>query len=117
MRAVLERFANAYMGFVLGEDVLALTRTAITEGANSSLGPHLFEQGPRRAVSNLAGFFATQMERGRVRAESPRLMSLHFRGLIEVGLLDAALYGAEPELQQNEAVLKAVEAFLRAYGM
>ena len=117
LRAVLERFANAYMGFVLGEDVLALARTAITEGASSSLGPHLFEQGPRRAVTNLANFFATQVERGRVRAESPRLMSLHFRGLIEVGLLDAALYGAEPELQQSQAVAKAVEAFLRSYGV
>ena len=43
-------------------------------------------------------------------------MSLHFKGLIEVGLLDAALYGAEPELQQSEAIGKAVEVFLRAMG-
>ena len=116
LRAVLERFANAYMGFVLGDDVLALTRTAITEGTSSSLGPHLFEQGPQRAVTNLANFFANQIMRGRLRAESPRLMALHFKGLIEVGSLDAALYGAQPELHQSEAVCKAVEAFLRAYG-
>ena len=116
LRAVLERFANAYMGFVLGDDVLALARAAITEGTSSSLGPHLFEQGPQRAVTNLANFFANQIMRGQLRAESPRLMALHFKGLIEVGSLDAALYGAQPELHQSEAVCKAVEAFLRAYG-
>ena len=116
LRSVLEEFASAYVSFVIGEDVLALARTAISEGTNSFLGAHVFEQGPRRALLHLTNFFTEQKRRGRVCEASPRIMSLHFKALIEAGLFDAALYGAEPELTTREAISMAVEAFIRAYG-
>lgn len=116
LRSVLERFADAYLGFILGKEVLEVTRTAVGEGANSSLGPHLYEQGPARAVAIFVKFFAEQIRRERLRPVSPLVIAMHFKGLIEVGFLESALYGAKPQIDQRAAIPSAVDAFLRAYG-
>ena len=116
LRTVLERFAHAYIEFILGKEVLAFTRTAVGEGANLSLGPHLFEHGPMRAVTMFVKFFTEQMRRGRLRQAPPLTVSLHFKGLIEVGFQEAALYGAPPVMDRRTAIPSAVDAFLRAYG-
>ncbi|WP_428391031.1 TetR/AcrR family transcriptional regulator [Lichenicoccus sp.] len=116
LRANLERFASAYLDFILEKDVLAITRTAVAEGASSSLGAHLFEQGPRHAMMMLVRFFADQIKRGRLRDTSPIIAALHLKGLIEVDFLEAALYGANFQIERHEAIPFAVDAFLRAYG-
>ena len=116
LRAVLERFAAAYLEFILGKEVLALTRTAVSEGANSSLGPHLYAQGPARAVAVFVKFFTEQMKRGRLRPALPLAVALHFKGLIEGGFLEGALYGAKPQLDERVAIPSAIDAFLRAYS-
>ncbi len=116
LRAVLERFTEAYLDFILGKEVLEVTRTAVGEGANSSLGPHLYDQGPARAVALFVKFFTEQIRRGRLRPTSPLAASLHFKGLIESGFLESALYGAQPVIDQRAAIPSAIDAFLRAYG-
>jgi AcrR family transcriptional regulator len=113
LRAVLNRFAKAYLAFILGKQVLAITRTAIHEGYSSLLGPHLFAQGPGRALIKMTKFFTEVMKRGKLRKGSPSSASLHFKGLIEAGFLEEALYGAER--QKEKAIAEAVDAFLRAY--
>ena len=115
LRKNLQCFASAYLDFILDKDVLAITRTAVAEGANSALGAHLFEQGPRRAVLTLTRFFADQMKRGRLRKTSPLVAALHLKGLIEVDFLEAALYGADFQIKKSEAIPKAIDTFLRAY--
>ncbi len=114
LTAVLVRFGKAYLAFILGKDVLAITRTAIHEGAGSSLGSHLFEQGPGRAIPKMTIFFAEVMRLGKMPKRVPVRAALHFKGLLEAGFLENALYGA-PTTEDN-AVAQAVEAFLRAYG-
>jgi AcrR family transcriptional regulator len=116
IRSVLEGFALKYLKFILGEDVLAITRTAIADGAGSSLGPHLFDQGPGRAVTKLTHFFENEMARGRIRTAPAEIAALHFKGLIETGFVEEALYGAKPEFERTEAISAAVDTFLRAYG-
>ena len=113
LRVVLNRFARAYLQFILGAEVLAITRTAIAEGSNSALGKHLFEQGPRRALVKMTNFFARLMQRGVIGPARPERASLHFKGLIEAGFLEEALYGADTQTEQ--AIEDAVDAFIRAY--
>ena len=114
LAVVLTRFAKAYLGFIIGSEVLAITRTAIAEGHDSALGPHLFEQGPGRALEKMASYFSEVSARGKLRAEPPITLALHFKGLVEAGFLEEALYGAPT--YGPEAVAKAVAAFLRAYA-
>ncbi len=116
LRDVLERFTEAYLDFILGKEVLALTRTAVSGGASSSLGPHLYEQGPARALAMFVKFFTEQINRGRLRPTSALAISLHFKGLIESGFLESSLYGATPSLDKAAAIPSAVDAFLRAYA-
>lgn len=114
LRAVLRRFTKAYLNFITGDEVLAICRTAIAEGCNSALGAHLFEQGPGRALVKLTSFFDTMIKRGKLRDLSPSMAALHFKGLIEAGFFEEALYGAP--IQKEKAIGDAVDAFLRAYG-
>lgn len=113
LQAVLTRFAKAYIGFVIGHEVLAITRTAIAEGYSSPLGPHLFSQGPERALSKLTEYFADLMKEKRLLAGDPHGAARHFKGLIEAGFLEEALYGARTA--QISAVDAAVKIFLRGY--
>ena len=116
LRPILERFAHAYLSFILGKDVLAIVRTGIADGAGSSLGPHLFENGPGRAITKLTAFFSKEFARGRLSGQSPLVAALHFKGLIEAGFLEEALYGAKPEIEKRLAVGAAVDVFLRSYA-
>ncbi len=114
VRKVLIRFGTAYVHFILGTEVLAVTRTAISEGFGTSLGPHLFEQGPGRALPKMALFFAELMKRGTLPERSPSMAALHLKGLLEAGFLENALYGATTE--KDKAIQDAVDTFLRAYS-
>lgn len=115
LRTMLEPFAKAYVDFILGDDVLSITRTAIAEGAASELGAHLFGQGPGRALSKLTSYLAIEMERGRIRRSSPELAALHLKGLIEAGFLEEALYGAPTPENVKVSAAAAIDTFLRAY--
>jgi AcrR family transcriptional regulator len=115
LRAVLRRFAAAYIPFIIAPEVLAITRTATAEGWASSLGPHLFEQGPGRALDKMTQYFADVMQAGKLKTASPQIAALHFKGLIESGFLEEALYGADT--QPEEAIAEAVDVFLRAYAV
>ncbi len=114
LRAVLNDFARAYLNFILGDEVLAITRTAIAEGFNSPLGKHLFEQGPQRALTKMTKFFEILMARGTLPPGRPNAASLHFKALIEAGFLEQALYGADTA--NDAAITAAVDVFLQAYG-
>ena len=113
-RAVLHRFATGYLRFIVSDEVLAITRTAISDGSSSALGPHLFEQGPGRALTKMTRYFAALMARGALRQAPPEKAAVHFKGLIEAGFLEKALYGADTD--DEEAVHDAVDVFLRAYA-
>lgn len=114
LTAMLRSFAKSYLEFISGDEVLRITRTAIHEGAGSPLGAHLFDQGPGRARSKLAAFFAAMMEQGRIRKARPEQVALHFKSMIEAGVLEESLYGA-PRVSE-EATREAIDAFLRAYA-
>ena len=114
LRDLLIRFARHYLGFIVGSEVLAITRTAISEGSASALGPHLFEQGPERALAKMTRFFTEVARRGKLNQAPPETMALHFKALVEAGFLEEALYGADT--RGGETTADAVDAFLRAYA-
>ena len=114
LSAVLKRFAQAYLAFATGADILAIRRTAIAEGFDSPLGAHLFDQGPGRALAKMQVFFADAVKRGRIRKASPKVISRHFKALIEAGFLEEALHGAKTA--NASAVDEAVDTFLRAFA-
>jgi AcrR family transcriptional regulator len=115
LEAVLERLAEAYLAFIVSDEILPITRAIVCEAAATGLGAALYDQGPRRAIGLMAEFFAEEMRRDRIRDADPVTAALHFKGLIESDLFEAALYGAKPSRVGRDAIADAVSAFLAAY--
>lgn len=113
LRTVLERFGEAYLALMLSPEGLGATRTVIAETGRSNLGAQLYALGPRRFWDEAAVYIESQMARGRLIASSARLAALHLQGLLEAGVVEPALFGAEPVVERSKGVKAAVDLFLR----
>lgn len=116
LRAVLERFGEAYLDFLLDREGLGATRTAIAETGRSALGARLYALGPQRFRDEVTRYIELQMARGALAAGSASLAALHLQGLLEAGVIEPALFGAEPPLERGKGVKAAVDLFLRDYA-
>lgn len=112
----LRRFGEALLDFLSTPHVLSVLRTAIAEGANSTLGAILFECGPERGLNEITAYLTRLQDKGLIRPCDPRMAAAHLKGLIDAGTLEPLLYGAKPCVEPKAAVAAAVEVFLRAYG-
>ena len=115
-RKVLRRFGKAYLELVSAEDVMAITRTAVAEGTNSGLGPTLYTNGPGRGIQEIAAYLERLQDQGVVLKGDARLMAAQFKALLEAGIVEPLMYGAEREFAISTVVDAAVAAFFRAYG-
>lgn len=116
IESVLLRFGEAFLRLVTAPDALAINRTAVAEGANSTLGATLYELGPKRAWGEVARYIRELQERGRIRSGDPYVVASHLRGMLEAGVVEPLLWGATIEHEPAAATKAAVEAFLRAYA-
>ena len=115
--ALMHRVGRQFVKIVRSPESLAITRTAVAEGANVKLGTLLYERGPGRALDQFTEFVRRLIEHGRIRPVNERIAALHLKALFEAGVHEPLLFGAEPELTVEEGVDAAVEVFLRAYAM
>ena len=112
----LEAFGKALLALLTAPEVLAMIRTAMSEGTASTLGPALYAAGPRAMWTEVATMLAGFMASGALRHADPDLAALHFKGLLEAGIFEPALYGAPAYLGNDLATRLAVDTFLRAYA-
>ncbi|HYP62995.1 MAG TPA: TetR/AcrR family transcriptional regulator [Acidocella sp.] len=112
----LREFGLAFVRFISMAKVLSVVRTAIAEGAHSGLGAMLYVRGPQRAWQEIEARLAQLMKAGLLRQADPGIAALHLKALLEAGVLEPALYGAPPCLDEATSVGRAVEVFLAAYG-
>ncbi len=117
IEAVLRKFGEAYLRLFISRNAIAVTRTAIAEGAaNKTLAALLYQRGPKRILDTIAVYLAQMKKKGAIRGVDPRVGAVHLKGLLDAGIVEPLLFGARPELKPKEAVGAAVDAFLRAYG-
>lgn len=112
---VLENFARASLDLITTPEVSAILRTGIAEAANVELGPVLYNTGPRAVWDEVAAYLAKQVEAGALHCADTEIAALHFKGLLEAGILEPVLYGVQPRMNNETGARLAVEAFLRAY--
>lgn len=117
VRQVLERFAFAYLRLVTAPEALAITRTAVAEGANARLGAELYQLGPKRGWQEVTAYVAKMQERGVLRAGDPGIIAAHLKGMLEAGSVEPLLFGAPIEIDADRAVPAAIDGFLRGYGL
>jgi len=110
-------FGEAYLAMLTTADALAITRTAIADGAQTALGTALYAKGPERSLEDLARYFDALQQQGRLAPDAdPRVMAAQFRALVRAGTVEPLLYGAGPRFRVAEMVQAGVGAFLRAYA-
>lgn len=113
---LMRRIGIGYLEVMRLPHALAITRTAVAEGANAELGAMLYDRGPRRALDRIAEFLTRLIDQRRLRRVDPRIAALHLKALFDAGFREQLLFGATPELSIEEGVDAAVDVFLRAYA-
>lgn len=116
LRQVLESFGKGYLRLVTSADFLAIARTAVAEATNSKLGPELYARGPRTGWKELTTYMTGLRERKIIRPVDPHVAAAHLTGLLDAGIVTPLQFGAKPEFDLNEAVVAAVDIFIRAYA-
>jgi AcrR family transcriptional regulator len=114
--AVLEAFGRAYLEFNTSPRLLDNKRSALAQGAASSLGPMLYDRGPRQSTDTVKDYLQGLMLRGLLRPADPAVAALHLQGLLEAGVVEPRLFGAAPRITIDQAAALATEVFMRAYG-
>lgn len=116
LASVLYDFGVAYLKFMLSEPLLAIKRVTLGDSSLVQLGPELYRLGPMRAWTAVADFFAHKMTTGELRTAPPFRVAIHFKGLLEAGMVEPALQGVPPHFGIEETALQARDVFLRYYA-
>lgn len=114
--SVLRRFGEAELTLLTSSDAIAILRAAIAEGGNSQLGAMLFKIGPESAWSQVRDYLVELQGREVLRPADPQILAAHLKGLLESGVVEPLLFGADPWFTPKDAAATAVDAFLRLYG-
>jgi len=116
--SVLRKFGESYLGIFASRAAIAVTRTGISEsGADRRLGSLLYQRGPKRIFNALTEYFSQLKSKGMIADVDPHLAAIHFKGLLDAGIVEPLLFGTKPELKPSEAVSRAVVAILRTFGL
>jgi AcrR family transcriptional regulator len=118
LKARLLNFARAMLKARLSEDLIAVEQALITEAKRSELGELLRARFVQPQWRRLAAALDREMVAGHLRKADPMLATWHFRGLVEIDLVERRLHG-EKTITAHEiknAADSGVDAFLRSYA-
>ena len=116
LRTVLIGCAKVYLDLILSPNSLALVRTAVGASRNSDFGARLYERAPRKGIDEMTTYFEHLKEINELDIPDPHIAAVHFKGLLEAGILEPMMFGATPELSMEKSIPLAVDCFLKAYG-
>ena len=118
--AFLEGYADRQLEIVMTPRLLQLRRLVIGEVARfPDLAAALYERGPKRAISSLAGVFERLDRRGLLTVRDPLVAATQFNWLVMGEPVNRAMLlgdGAIPgRAERRRHVAGAVQVFLAAY--
>ena len=115
--SVLRQFGEAYLAIFASRAAIAVTRTGIAEsGADRRLGNLLYQRGPKRVLNALANYFSQLKAKNVFGDIDPQIGAVHFKGLLEAGIIEPLLFGTKAEIKPLDAVGMAIDVLLRAYA-
>jgi len=115
----LQRFGEKFMTFICQPETLAAQRMVIAEAGRSDIGQRFHEAGPKMGQDLIAKYLSAKMEEKILRRADPRVAADHLVALLEAEIMPRCLLGLQPTVtrgQIRQAVKRAVEVFLAAYG-
>ncbi|NLH80201.1 MAG: TetR/AcrR family transcriptional regulator [Phyllobacteriaceae bacterium] len=112
---VLVAFGEAYLRFILSEQLLSIRRATLGNPSLARLGPELYDLGPMRAWREVAAFLDGRMRAGELRPADPLRAAFHLKGLLEAGMVEPAVQYVPPLFSIEDAAADATTLFLAHY--
>lgn len=113
---VLRSFGHEFLKFSCTPEIIVVYRTGMTGGEYQSLGPLLYNLGPRYFIDRVERYLIRQSAKGRLSIDFPSIAAGQLLSLIECGVTQPLLFGTLPKVTREMAVNAAVGTFLAAYG-
>ena len=116
---VLQRFGEKVLAAMCSQEVIQAHRAVIAESGRSDIGRLFYEGGPKKGLTELAGFLELQMQKGRLRKADPQVAARHLTALLDSETVMPALIGIDGPLSRKdlrEATRRALQTFLGGYA-
>jgi AcrR family transcriptional regulator len=117
---VLGGFSEKLVVLLCSQELAATHRMVLAEAGHSNVGELFYEAGPKRGISDIAGFFRRAMEHGRMRKDDPTVAAQQFISLVQAEIQLRWYYKELPPLTDEQIkgiASRAVTTFLRAYAL
>jgi AcrR family transcriptional regulator len=116
----LQEFGERVIASFHTPSMLASKRMVIGASNQSSIGQLFFDRGPGKGFKAVEAFFAKAIAAQQLRAENPKIMAAHFRGLLTSEFFDEVIYNTMPAPSSPDEIkaitARAVAVFMKAYG-
>ncbi|WP_390349159.1 TetR/AcrR family transcriptional regulator [Variovorax boronicumulans] len=118
LERVLQRFGEKVLAVVCSQEVIQAQRAVIAESGRTDIGRLFYEGGPKKGITELAGFLEQQMRMGRLRVADSQVAAQHLMALLQSETVTPSLLGIQGPLtrkQLGEATRRALQVFLGGY--
>lgn len=115
----LQDFGEQFLTFISSPKIIAAQRVLFAESGRTDIGQRFFDRGPCDGCAKLAAYFEQCILLGKLRSADTQVAATHLVALLKAEIMDPLLFGAREMTELpavNEAVSRAVDIFLRAYG-
>ncbi|KGF80932.1 hypothetical protein IA69_15570 [Massilia sp. JS1662] len=118
-RTVLQRLGEGILAAVLTPEAVALKRLVMAHMTNDAVGERFWALGPAQMISTVEQYLAAATRAGKLAVPAPAVAARHMLALYEAEASWRGPPGAALDLsaaQIRDAVARAVDVFLAAYG-
>jgi len=115
----LREIGEVVLPFLLSPDTIARERMVIAEVGQSDIGLHFYAKGPGTGLEVISEFLQHAMDNGWVRPVDPHVAAAHVLALLPSEIEPQRLFGVPVDGSAafvQQAVARAVDVFMRAYG-
>jgi len=119
LERVLQGFGEKVLAGACSQEAIQARRAVIAESGRSDIGRLFFEAGPKKGLTQLAGFLELQMHKGRLRSADAAVAARHLMALLDSETVTPSLLGIQgvsSRKELREATRRALQTFLRGYG-
>jgi AcrR family transcriptional regulator len=118
LERVLQGFGEKFVAGACSQEAIQARRAVIAESGRSDIGRLFFEAGPKKGMTQLAGFLELQMQKGRLRSADPTVAAIHLMSLLDSETVTPSLLGLQGLLSRRElrdVTRRALQTFLGGY--
>jgi len=116
----LQEFGEKFLTFISAPKIIAAQRVLFAESGRTDIGKRFFDRGPCDGSAKLAAYFEQCIVLGKLRSADTLVAATHLIALLKAEIMDPLLFGAREMTELpaiSEAVSRAADIFLRAYGV